>query len=62
MDALVDLLVASSALSADKAARSLRITPHAARAMLSALEKRGLIYELTGRGSFRLYTLLPVPR
>lgn len=58
--ALIDLVVAAPAVSAATVGRSLRITPHAARAMLDALEKRGLIYEITGRNSFRLYTAAPL--
>lgn len=55
--ALVDLLVARPAVSADKAAQSLGITPHAARGLLGRLHNKGLVQELTGRGSFRLYGL-----
>jgi Fic family protein len=57
MAALIDLLIASPAVSASAASRSLRITPHAARAMLNALEDRRLVREVTGRGSFRLYAV-----
>jgi hypothetical protein len=45
MAALVDLLVARPAVSADKAAQSLGITPHAARGLLGRLEKKGLVQE-----------------
>ena len=55
--ALIDLLVARPAMSADKAGQSLGITAHAARGLLGRLEKKGLVQELTGRGSFRLYGL-----
>ena len=55
MAALIDLLISIPAVSAGAASRRLGITPHAARAMLCALEDRGLVRELTGRGSFRLY-------
>ncbi len=60
MATLIDLVIAAPAVSALTAGRSLRITPHAARAMLGALEKRGLVYEITGRNSFRLYTAAPL--
>jgi predicted ArsR family transcriptional regulator len=56
---LIDLLIATPVLSASQAATALRITSHSARAMLSALEKRGLIHEVTGRASFRFYTPTP---
>jgi HTH DNA binding domain len=55
MAALMDLLISTPAVSAAAASRTLDITPHAARAMLNALEERRLIREITGRGSFRLY-------
>jgi hypothetical protein len=54
---LIDLLVARPAISARTAAQSLKITPHAARAHLDALRRRGLVHEMTGRDSFRLYAL-----
>jgi len=57
MAALIDLLITTPAVSALAASRSLRITPHAARAMLNALEDRRLVREVTGRGSFRLYAV-----
>jgi hypothetical protein len=57
MAALIDLLIRTPAVSALAASRSLRITPHAARAMLTALEDRRLVREVTGRGSFRLYAV-----
>jgi HTH DNA binding domain len=59
MAALIDLLVAHPALSADRAAQRLGITSHAVRGLLVPLEKKGLVHELTGRGSFRLYGLPP---
>ena len=55
MAALINLLVRTPAVSAAAASRSLGITPHAARAMLNALEDLRLVHEITGRGSFRLY-------
>jgi hypothetical protein len=57
MTALNDLLITTPAVSALGASRSLGITPHAARAMLNALEERRLIREVTGRGTFRLYAV-----
>jgi len=56
---LADLLVTTPVLSASQAGTALRITSHLARALLSALEKRGLIHEVTGRASFRFYTPTP---
>jgi DNA binding protein with HTH domain len=55
MAAMIDLLVSTPAVSAGAASRALRITSTAARAMLNALEDRGLVREVTERGSFRLY-------
>jgi hypothetical protein len=57
MPVLIDLLMTAPAISAGAASRKLGITPHAARAMLHALEDRSLIREVTGRGSFRLYAV-----
>jgi hypothetical protein len=54
---LVDLIVARPAISAEGAAQSLGVTPHAARRLLGQLEAKGAIQEFTGRGSFRLYGL-----
>jgi hypothetical protein len=59
LPALADLLIATPVLSASQAGTALRITSHSARAMLSALEKRSLIHEVTGRASFRFYTPTP---
>ena len=56
LPALADLLIATPVLSASQVGKALRITSHSARAILSALEKRGLIHEVTGRASFRFYT------
>ena len=60
MAALIDLLVSTPAVSASAASRSLDIKPYAARTMLQALEARGLVREVTGRGSFRLYAVASV--
>jgi len=57
MAALIDLLIGTPAVSAATASRILEIKPYAARSMLHALEDRGLIREMTGRGSFRLYAV-----
>jgi len=59
MPLLIDLLVAHPAISADRAAQRLGVTSHAVRGLFSRLEKTGLVHELTGRGSFRLYGLTP---
>jgi hypothetical protein len=56
MAALIDLLISTPAVSASAVSRSLDIKPYAARTMLHALEDRGLAREVTGRGSFRLYS------
>jgi hypothetical protein len=56
MAALIDLLIATPAVSAIAASRALGITPHAARSMLQALQDRRLVHEVTERGSFRLYS------
>jgi hypothetical protein len=55
--AVIDLLVARSGVSANDVAKSVGITADAARALLGRLEKEGLAQEITGRGSFRLYSL-----
>jgi hypothetical protein len=57
MAALIDLLISTPAVSASGVSRSLDIKPYAARTMLHALEDRGLVREMTGRGSFRLYAV-----
>jgi len=57
MAALIDLLISTPAVSASAVSRSLDIKPYAARTMLHALEDRGLVREMTGRGSFRLYAV-----
>jgi hypothetical protein len=57
MAALIDLLISTPAVSASAVSRSLDIKPYAARTMLQALEDRGLVREMTGRGSFRLYAV-----
>lgn len=56
MAALIDLLVATPALSSGRAADALRITPNGARRMLDVLANKSLVHELTGRSAFRLYT------
>ena len=56
MAALIDFLISAPAVSASAVSRSLDIKPYAARTMLHALEDRGLVREMTGRGSFRLYS------
>jgi DNA-binding IclR family transcriptional regulator len=56
MAALIDFLISAPAVSASAVSRSLDIEPYAARTMLHALEDRGLVREMTGRGSFRLYS------
>jgi hypothetical protein len=55
MAGLVDLLISRPLVSARDAAQALDVTPHAGRAMLLELEQRGLVREVTGRGSFRVY-------
>jgi hypothetical protein len=60
MAALIDLLVATPAMSASTAGQAIKISSHSAREMLNVLERRGLIYEITGRNSFRLYAAAPV--
>jgi predicted ArsR family transcriptional regulator len=57
MEALINLLITTPAVSATAASLSLGITAHAARAMLNGLEERRLVREVTGRGSFRLYAV-----
>ncbi len=55
----VDLLIATPTVSAGQAGRALSISSHSARAILTSLEERGLIHEVTGRTSFRFYTPTP---
>jgi predicted ArsR family transcriptional regulator len=55
MAALIDLLVATPALSSARAADALGIRSHGARRLLDALEEKNLVHELTGRDAFRLY-------
>jgi HTH DNA binding domain len=52
---LVDLLICRPLVSAKDAALALGVTPHAGRAMLGELERRGLVREATGRSSYRVY-------
>ena len=62
MAALIDLLVATPALSSGRAADALCITPHGARRMLDMLANKSLVHELTGRTAFRLYTPVSLAR
>jgi hypothetical protein len=58
LPALADLLVQTPALLPSAAAKALDITPEAARALLIDLRRKGLIREITGRLSFRVFDLL----
>ena len=52
---LVDLLFANMYVSASLVARKLAVTPLSARTSISELEKRGILEEITGRKSGRIY-------
>ncbi|MSP49956.1 MAG: hypothetical protein EXQ95_11615 [Alphaproteobacteria bacterium] len=56
LPALVDLILASPAVSPRSAAGALGLSIAAARRLLVQLESRKLIREITGRGAFRLFT------
>lgn len=55
LPALLDLLIATPAISARQAAEALAITPMSARRLFDRLATQNLVREITGRGAFRLY-------
>lgn len=57
LPALADLLVASPALSAARAAERLGMTTHGARLLLDALHEQGLVVEVSGRSAYRLFAV-----
>jgi Fic family protein len=54
---LAELLIERVAVAAADVAEALSLTPHGARALLLQLRSRGLIQEVTGRRSFRLFAV-----
>ena len=56
LPALIDLILISPAVSAGGVAKALKITQISARRLLDHLQDRNLIWEITGRGSFRLFS------
>lgn len=53
---LADLLISRPAVSAKNVAQCLGLTHHGARGMLLELERQGLIREMSGRASYRIFT------
>jgi hypothetical protein len=53
---LADLLISRPAVSAKYVAQCLGLTQHGGRAMLLGLERQGLIREMSGRDSYRIFT------
>jgi Protein of unknown function (DUF1403)/HTH DNA binding domain len=53
---LADQLISRPAVSAKNVAQGLGLTEHGARAMLLELERQGLIREMSGRKSYRIFT------
>jgi DNA-binding IclR family transcriptional regulator len=65
-DAVAEALRAP-AVTAESLARRLRVTPQAAARLLAGLEEGGVVREMTGRRSFRVWAVRargrgPIPR
>jgi hypothetical protein len=57
LGAAIEALLRQPALTASALARQLAITPQAALRLCARLDQAGLVREVTGRGSFRAYSL-----
>jgi hypothetical protein len=55
---LIDRLVAVPSLSAAQAAAALGMTDRASRTLLEGLHAGGMVREVSGRGSFRVYAVV----
>jgi Fic family protein len=54
---VLDHLLRQPATTAPALARTLEITPQAALRLLARLQQEGLVTEVTGRGSFRAFSI-----